>query len=303
MFNQILLRMKKLLLPLFLFAVMVAKGQYIPNPDFENWTSGEPDGWQTPNSFTTTYGVITVTQETANPYNGTSDIKLETKNIFGYAVPGLVANGQLSINLSNTPPVTILGGTPCNQRPNDFKGYFRYTPGGSDYCQITALLLKKNTQTNQFDTVAVAQFMNTATVSTWTLFDAPFSYKNGDTPDTLQISAISSNPNASVLGSTLYLDHLYLEGGSLGNMTLRLNDKIQIFPNPINDIINIYFGHPLTVKANISIFNTLGQKVKESIIPTGTQLSSLNVYNLKQGLYFVQITYGKEQFIEKVHIK
>jgi hypothetical protein len=301
------MRMKNFILPLFLLAAIYANGQYITNPDFENWTSGNPDGWQTSNSVLSQIATpANVTQEITNPYTGTSDIKLTSVFValISQNVPGLLTNGQISINTSNTPPVTILGGTPFVERPNHFKGYFRYTPGTGDYCQVTALLLKKNTQTNQFDTVAAAQFVNTASVSGWTLFDANFVYKNGDTPDTLQIIAVSSNPSAPVAGSVLYLDHLYLSGGTIsGIQSLKLNEEVQVYPNPAEDIINVYFGHSLSSQANIVVYNSLGQKVKESIIPTGTQLSSLNVYDLKQGLYFVQITFGKERFVQKIRVK
>lgn len=282
---------------------LAALGQVIPNADFENWTSGSPDGWQTPNSFTQQYGAVTVTQESANPQSGNYSIKLETKSIFGYAVSGLITNGQISINLSNTPPITILGGTTFTERPNHFKGYFHYSPATGDYCTIVALLLKKNTQTNLFDTVGVAQFINNTSVSGWTMFDAPFAYAMGDSPDTLQIVALSSNPNAALAGSILWVDHLYFEGGTLGNHTLKLNDAVQIYPNPANDIINIYFGKPTAGQTTVSVFNSTGQRVKETIIPSGTQITSLNIYDLRKGLYVVQIQSVNGRFVQKISVK
>ncbi|NMC99551.1 MAG: hypothetical protein GYA62_07520, partial [Bacteroidales bacterium] len=113
--------MNKYLLFVFTFYSFLSFGQTIPNADFENWTSGNPDGWQTPNSFTQQYGAVTVTQESANPQSGSYSVRLETKSIFGYAVSGLITNGQISINLSNTPPITILVGTTFTERPNHFK--------------------------------------------------------------------------------------------------------------------------------------------------------------------------------------
>lgn len=295
--------MKKILFFAFSFYSLLSFGQTIPNADFENWTGGSPDGWQTPNSFTQQYGAVTVTQETANPQSGSYSVKLETKSIFGYAVSGLITNGQISINLSNTPPITILGGTSFTERPNHFKGYFRYTPATGDYCAIAALLLKKNTQTNQFDTVGYAQYINNTTVSGWTMFDAPFAYSLGDTPDTLQIVALSSNPNAAVAGSVLWVDHLYFEGGTLGNHSLKLNEAVQIYPNPANDILNVYFGKPTNGQTTVSIFNTTGQRVKETIIPSETQITSLNIYDLRKGLYIVQVQSANGRFVQKISVK
>ncbi|NSW45244.1 MAG: PCMD domain-containing protein [Bacteroidales bacterium] len=295
--------MKRFLFLLFMFIVFCGIGQNIPNADFENWTGGNPNGWQTPNAFTQQYGVVTVTQETVNPHSGTYSVKLETKSIFGYAVTGLITNGQISVNLSNPNPITILGGTPFTERPNHFKGYFHYTPASGDYCTIVALLLKKNVQTNQFDTVGVAQYINNTSVTGWTMFDAPFAYAMGDTPDTMQIVAVSSNPNAAIVGSTLWVDHLYFEGGTLGNNILKLNEQIQVFPNPVNDLLNIYFGKPTTGQTSITIFNATGQRVKQSIIPAGTQISSLNIYDLPKGIYIIQIQNNSDRFVQKISVK
>jgi len=142
---------------------------------------------------------------------------------------------------------------------------------------------------------------NTA-VSSWTEFDAPFSYGMGDTPDTIQVVAMSSNPNAAVAGSILYLDHLYFEGGTMGNQVLRLNDAVQVYPNPANDILNVYFGKPIAKQAIVNIFNATGQQVKQDMIPANTQLTSINIYNLRKGLYFVQVQMGKENYTKKISV-
>lgn len=295
--------MKHYLFFIFIFLCYLGISQNIPNPDFENWTGGNPDGWQTPNPFTQQYGVTTVTQESANPHSGLYSVKLETKSIYGYPVPGIITNGQISVNISNPNPITILGGSAFTERPNHFKGYFRYIPSTGDYCTIVALLLKKNTQTNQFDTVGVAQFITNTTVNNWTLFDAPFAYIMGDTPDTVQIMAISSNPNATVVGSILWVDHFYFEGGTMGNHSLKLNEFVQIYPNPTNDVLNIYFGKATTNQATVTIFNTTGHRVKETTIPSGTQITSLNIYDLSKGLYVVQIQSDNERFVQKINVK
>lgn len=295
--------MKRFLFLIFVFLGYYGISQNIPNPDFENWTNGNPDGWQTSNPFTQQYGVTNVTQESANPHSGLYSVKLETKSVYGYPVPGLITNGQISVNFSNPTPITILGGSAFTERPNHFKGYFRYIPSTGDYCTIVALLLKKNTQTNQFDTVGVAQFINNTTVNNWTLFDAPFAYTMSDTPDTVQIMAISSNPNAAVVGSILWVDHFYFEGGTMGNYSLKLNESVQIYPNPANDILNIYFGKATTSQTTVTLFNTTGQRVKETLIPSGTQITSLNIYDLSKGLYVVQIQSDNGRFVQKISVK
>lgn len=295
--------MKKFLLSMLILISFNSFSQNLPNPNFENWTSGNPDGWQTPNPYTQNYGVVTVTQESANPQSGNYSVKLETKNIFGYSLTGLITNGQISVNVNDTPPIKILGGTPFTERPNHFKGYFKYIPASGDYCSIIALLLKKNTSTNQFDTIGIAEYICNTTISTWTEFDAQFTYFMNDTPDTIQAVAMSSNPNAAVVGSILYLDSLYFEGGTMNNQVMCLNNLVQIYLNPANNILNVYFGNPTKKTVIVNLYNVTGQLVKQNIIPSNTQLTSLNLYNLKKGLYFVQVQLGKDNYTQKISIQ
>ncbi len=258
----------------------------IPNPNFEQWSAGNPVGWQTSNSFTQQFGATTVSQEAVNPYQGNFAVRLETKSVFGYSIAGLITNGQISVNVNQTPPVTILGGTPFTARPNRFKGYYQYQPGANDYCMIVALLLKRNQSTNTFDTVGVAQFLNTAAVNSWTLFDVPFNYALGDSPDTIQVIAISSNPDASVVGSVLLLDSLHFEGGTVSVASQWLPAKFYVWYNSAEKIITV---QPSSSNADntISIYDVLGNKVYETSLINKSSCINIPVHNWQKGIYFV----------------
>ncbi len=284
--------------------------QYITNSGFETWgtaTGADPTGWSTPNAtLAGFFSPPVVTKETVDVYSGLNSAKLETKLALGYSVPGILTNGTISVNMTSTPPIAINGGTPFNQRPAVFKGYYKYTPSATDNCFLAAVLLKRNTTTvpSSLDTIGYAQFTNVATVSTWTAFQANFTYLSlTEYPDTLQILLVSSSPTAAVTGSILKVDELTIEGGTLGLTKYYLQKDVNIFPNPANDIVNIQFSYESKFETTVSMFSLVGQKVKEFTLPKGIEISSLNIRDLKKGMYFIQIQSGKEKFTQKISVE
>jgi len=276
---------------------MLVNAQYITNNGFENWTASDPDDWHSPNSLTSPFEVTTVSKETVDVYSGLNSAKLETKSVLGTPIPGILTNGTITIN-----PPYLIGGTPFTQKPGVFKGYYKYTPATGDNCFLDVLLLKWNINTNQQDTIGYAQFTNLATVSTWTMFQANFTYNSIDNPDTMQIALISSNPNAAVTRSILLVDELSLEGGTLGLNKYYLLKNISIFPNPATNIINIKFSSETKYETAVSLYSLVGQKVKAFTLPKGIELSSLNINDISKGMYFILIQSGKEKIIQKISI-
>ena len=291
-----------LLISLFIISSFT-NAQYINNGGFETWSTGDPTGWQSPNSTTQGFGVTVVSKETTDVHSGLNSAKLETKNVIIYAVPGMLTNGTINVVPTATPPVAIAGGVPFTQRPANFTGYYKYTPGSGDVCYISVFLLKRNTGTGNVDTIGYAQFTNTAAVSAWTQFTAPFTYGSVEAPDTMQVLVISSNPLAPVVGSTLLVDDLDLTGGTLGVTKYSLLKSVNVFPNPASDLINIQFNSETTSQTIVSVYSLLGQKIKEITLPVGTELSSINIRDLKDGMYFVQVQIGKEKYLQKISVK
>ena len=68
--------------------------------------------------------------------------------------------------------------------------------------------------------------------------------------------------------------------------------SFDLYPNPANDIINLRFYQDNIGKANILLFNTLGQMVYSEELMVSESLSehSINIENLQKGLYFLKIT-------------
>lgn len=283
---------KNLLFVVFATAYLLSNAQYITNNGFENWTASDPDSWHSPNALLAAYLLPpVVTKEISDIYLGLNSAKLETKTTPIGAVPGVLTNGTIILSAPY-----VSGGIPFTDRPASFKGYYKYTPASGDYCLMSAALFK----TGAADTIGYAQFTNLATVGAYTLFQADFTYSLPDNPDTLQIIISSSNPYAAVVGSILKVDALYLEGGTLGISKYHLQNNISVFPNPAKDILNLKMNFESFNEIKISVYSVIGQKVKEIILPKGTEICSLNIRDLNKGLYFVQIQSGKEKFTQKI---
>ena len=67
------------------------------------------------------------------------------------------------------------------------------------------------------------------------------------------------------------------------------NYNLSIYPNPTNSILNISFTEKLTNENNISIVNTLGQKVFNIENINNTALS-IDASSFASGIYYLQVT-------------
>ena len=278
---------KTLLFVVFATVCLLSNAQFITNNGFETWTGSDPANWTSPNSLTSGFGVTTVTKETVDVYAGLNSAKLVTTPVLGTPVPGILTNGTITLSAPY-----VNGGVPFTDRPASFKGYYKYTPAGGDFCFMSAALFK----TGASDTIGYAQFTNLATVGAYTLFQADFTYSLPDNPDTIQIIISSSNPNAAVNGSVLKVDALYLEGGTLGISKYHLLNNISIFPNPVNDNLIVNYSFESKSNASIKIINSLGISVYETDnISAGNNNSiNINTSNLTPGIYFLTILSGNK---------
>lgn len=200
----------KLFTPLLLSLLITTTSLFaqIPNAGFENWhTSGnyeDPNGWGTLNSQTSALSIKTVKKATAvnDVHSGSYAIKLVSTDIpFIQVAPGLAVSGTINTNTQE-----FEGGFPYTQRPQKLKGWYKYTPGTGDHCQIEAYLFKRNGATQI--TVADATFTQSATVGSYTEFEVTLTYYTNDIPDTGRIALFASDPLNPVDGSTLIVDDI-----------------------------------------------------------------------------------------------
>lgn len=79
------------------------------------------------------------------------------------------------------------------------------------------------------------------------------------------------------------------------------NDKLQLYPNPATNELNIALD-TVTTNYSVAIYNTLGSLVFESKNRLSDD-NSININNLNSGVYFVQITDDENKVYQKRLIK
>ena len=71
-----------------------------------------------------------------------------------------------------------------------------------------------------------------------------------------------------------------------------LDQRLRVFPNPTEGVLNVQFDAPMAGKAQIEVFNVLGERVFGATRATaaGTQRETIDMSAFNSGIYFVNIT-------------
>ncbi|MBK9514489.1 MAG: Omp28-related outer membrane protein [Flavobacteriales bacterium] len=71
-----------------------------------------------------------------------------------------------------------------------------------------------------------------------------------------------------------------------------LDQRLLVFPNPTEGLLNVQYEAPKTGVAQIEVINVLGERVFEATrsMAAGTQRETLDMTSLSDGIYFVNIT-------------
>lgn len=206
------------LLPFFvavlLFSPILNAQNPIPNPGFENWTNGEPNGWSTINRNLLGTNFTAVTIDNSNPQQGNASIKLEsiTKNIFLFGpvtIPGLITLGEIILDVANQ-TATVDGGVPISGKPESLNGWVRYLPAPGDLGLMGIGLTRWNGISR--DTLAY-DYLSVGIQPDWQTFTVPVNYQIQAQPDTMNLLFLSSNALSGTIleGSKLWLDNLWIE--------------------------------------------------------------------------------------------
>ena len=78
--------------------------------------------------------------------------------------------------------------------------------------------------------------------------------------------------------------------------------KINIYPNPTSNKVNLEFTSDKTTNANWTLYNELGKKVKtgsKKLIAGNNQIS-INMQNIKSGIYFVSLEVDGEVITKEI---
>jgi len=89
------------------------------------------------------------------------------------------------------------------------------------------------------------------------------------------------------------------------NETIVNNDMIDIYPNPVFDVLNITFYSHFQGLVSLSIFNAIGQNVYTQQIETLLNMNNyqVNVSDLPKGVYYISINSRNELKYSKSFVK
>jgi len=131
----------------------------------------------------------------------------------------------------------------------------------------------------------------------WKLVRFPISDIPGSGEVFFQSIAVRQNPEG-YKSSELYFDDLQtnivvgIEGLSSAPITGKDFKLAQCYPNPFNPDTNIEFVLPVSCKAELTVYNILGQKVKElvnDVLPAGKYRYRYEAGNSASGIYFYEL--------------
>ena len=85
------------------------------------------------------------------------------------------------------------------------------------------------------------------------------------------------------------------------NLSIRDEDKdwIRIFPNPVNDVLNISLPENINGKATISILDILGKEIQKTSFAAVSELS-ISTTSLASGIYFIKLKLDAEVYVKKI---
>jgi hypothetical protein len=287
-------------------AVNIAQGQtVIPNASFENWTGSgnysDPTGWDTPNQELMSipiFGISVVSKSTDHHSTGSFSAKLETKHLAvpSRDIPGFMTCGKFTINIT-TGAYVLSGGVPVVDLPTHLKGYYKYFPKGGDSCVI-GIGLTRTTGAIK-DTIGLGSFSTKDTITDWTPFSAWIDYISTAAPDTMNIIAMSTAQYDMTIGTTLYVDDLFLD------YTVGVDKKdpasgISVYNDRETSRLMIFFDFEEPENTSIRLINMMGQNVSAAKAGLVYKERKAILYaKMHEGVYILEIMHGNKLFSKK----
>lgn len=115
---------------------------------------------------------------------------------------------------------------------------------------------------------------------------------------TFYASLNAANGNGATSGDVIYDTHTTFTEDVTANInSSSISNSFTIYPNPVNNILNVKFSSPEKYEIQISDVN--GKLIiKKNMLPTAS-LSQLSVSELPQGVYFIKMISSLKTFSKK----
>lgn len=273
----------KTLTTLLFTAIGSALLSQIPNPSFENWTSGNPDNWLSSNVINA--GTVTESN-TAHAGSHAVQFNVVSGNGGGVSTGNLIS--QYIANAGN--PVAL-------------NGWYILNSVSHDALEMLSFTKLANNTTN-----GGAGINDSVTTLVYKQFSACYTYTGG-TADSIEIAfqLVNAALGGAHAGSYVILDDLSF-GACIsavddikGNVTLE-----DAYPNPANDVCNIIYSIPGTSTVCVSLFDLSGRKVMNILNNTnqtyGRYKIPVDVRTLANGVYIYTITVDGVPYSQKLSV-
>ena len=110
---------------------------------------------------------------------------------------------------------------------------------------------------------------------------------------------MKSNGNINQLPDD-YPWHLNIKDGTDISEFKQLNKELNVYPNPVQEILTVQFNDPTKAVNSISLINAFGQILQYQNSLPNSQCVQLNVDDYSSGIYFVKVEYDARKEIVKV---
>lgn len=267
-----------------LFAIlMLSMGLFaqneIPNAGFENWTGGEPDGWDTSN----TTGILTNVTQSSDANSGSSAVFGEVADVAGTPFPPLLASG-------------VEGNAffPITENYTSFEGFYKLNGIDGEAISVSIVIADANLAPLGGGFIILDQ-----PTSSYTAFNVPIAYTASGEAGfaALILTIINTSGSLPIVGASMHLDDFTfssttgvepIDGAEIAeSFELKQN-----YPNPFNPSTTIEFSTTKTSNVKLTIFNPLGQEVETLVneeLSPGSYKADWQPQDLSGGLYFYQL--------------
>jgi hypothetical protein len=267
--------MKKIFtLTIVLLSCMMIHAQ-IPNPSFENWTSGDADGWYT------TSGILTNTlSQSSNAHQGTKAISIDVANLLGTNVAGTLdtkgSGGSIGYYHETTQPAALHGWYILNSSGGDYGFGLMTVYGGGT-----------------FTGAGTGDSTNFVATAVYKEFIINMAYFSLNTSDSAEIEFSIGSHDSSHVGTHFIIDDLsYGAAAGIDEIKNRGTVLEEASPNPANNTTNLIYSISSNSNVKLSVFDLMGREVKVLVNEQqhpGRYKAILDVNEFPSGTYFYQL--------------
>jgi len=274
-------------LPFVLVVSMVAPTQgtaQIPNPGFETWNAGFPDGWVTSN----VPGVVTTVTASGTRRSGSFSARGEVLTAFNSVWPAYLS--------------TVF---PQTQLPERLQCYYQFAPQGGDKLFIAVVFF------DGFSPFAGADTQIVDPAGSFTLLDLPVEQYVPGTADSCYIYISVIGPGLEggepTVGSTFHFDDFSFSG-SITSASYEQNVPAvfaldQNYPNPFNPSTTIEYSLPEGGQVRLDVFNAIGERVATLVDnrqDAGRYRATFDATPLPSGVYLYRLNAGGNVSVKRM---